>query len=567
MGIVPEDRYFELFEQMIDCMTDFEHFSRERFVDVLCRLSELFRISKGVTEFYTNEMKEMKGEGEIMCDYDNGEDGVPIIQLRIVSKSHAVIKGTIYRPEHEFPLSEKEMDRLVMIERSLLSFISRNRLSDAIETLGFHDDFGYRNRRSYMRHIEFLAGRGELGGRFTAAMINLLHFTIINQDIGRQNADKVMRRFYEAMREVTGPDGDVSRLGGDNFLVLFRNENTDRFLETINGIPICYDDDADKRVMVEARAGIYRIPEDFRYEAPGDIMDKLMRSYQAAKQSVDATVLYYDEMLGRRKEQDMRIQLLFGPALKNREFRIYYQPKVNVETGEIVGAEALCRWFHEGKMISPADFIPVLEQTTDICALDFYVLESVCADIRRWLDSGWEPVRVSVNLSRKHLINVDLLSDIFSIIDRNDIPHKYIEIELTETTTDVEFRVLKNVVSGLQAQGICTSVDDFGMGYSSLNLIREIPWNVLKIDRCFLPADDESEESVTSLMYRHVVAMARDMGLECITEGVETAKQIEILRGNHCLYAQGFIFDKPLPKEEFEELLSTHRYDISKLLK
>ena len=249
MGIVPEDRYFELFEQMIDCVTDFEHFSRERFVDVLCRLSELFRISKGVTEFYTNEMKEMKGEGEIMCDYDNGEDGVPIIQLRVVSKSHAVIKGTIYRPENEFPLSEKEMDRLVMIERSLLSFISRNRLADAIETLGFHDDFGYRNRRSFMRHIELLAGRGEIGGRFTAAMINLLHFTIINQDIGRQNSDKVMRRFYEALNEAAGPDGDVSRLGGDNFLVLFRNENTDRFLETINGIPICYDDDADKRVM------------------------------------------------------------------------------------------------------------------------------------------------------------------------------------------------------------------------------------------------------------------------------------------------------------------------------
>ena len=195
------------------------------------------------------------------------------------------------------------------------------------------------------------------------------------------------------------------------------------------------------------------------------------------------------------------------------------------------------------------------------------MIDSVCADIRRWLDNGFEPVRVSVNLSRKHLVNTDLLSDIFSIIDRNNVPHDYIEIELTETTTDVEFRVLKEVVSGLQANGICTSVDDFGMGYSSLNLIREIPWNVLKIDRCFLPADDESEESITSLMYRHVVAMALDMGLECITEGVETAKQIKILRGNHCLFAQGFIFDKPLPKEQFEELLGTHRYDISKLMK
>ena len=567
MGTVSESRFVELFEQYIDCMTDADHFSRERLVDLLRQLSDLFRISKGVTEFYTSELKEMKGEGEVMCDFDNGRGGSPIVKIRFVTKSQAVVKGTLYRPDDEFPLTEREIERINLIERALLSFISRNRLANAIETLGFYDDFGYRNRRAFMRRIEQLTGRGEIGGRFTAAMINLLHFTIINQDIGRQNADKVMLGFYEEIRKVIEPDGEVGRLGGDNFLVLFRNENTDRFLEIINGIPVCYDKAADRRVTVSARAGLYRIPVDFRFETQGDIMDKLLRSYYAAKQSINSTVCYYDEMLGRRREQDMRIQQLFVPALKNREIRVYYQPKVNVETGEIGGAEALCRWFHEGKMISPAEFIPILEQTTDVCALDFYVLDSVCADIRRWLDNGFEPVRVSVNLSRKHLVNTDLLSDIFSIIDRNNVPHDYIEIELTETTTDVEFRVLKEVVSGLQANGICTSVDDFGMGYSSLNLIREIPWNVLKIDRCFLPADDESEESITSLMYRHVVAMALDMGLECITEGVETAKQIKILRGNHCLFAQGFIFDKPLPKEQFEELLGTHRYDISKLMK
>ena len=210
----------------------------------------------------------------------------------------------------------------------------------------------------------------------------------------------------------------------------------------------------------------------------------------------------------------------------------------------------------------PGQFIPVLEQNTDICQLDFYMLETACEHLRKWLNEGRNVVRISVNLSRKHLMNVDLLDRLLSIIDRHLIPHEYIEIELTETTTEVEFNSLKRVVSGLQKVGIFTSVDDFGMGYSSLNLIRELPWNVLKIDRCFVPPDDETDTSTTSLMYKHVIAMTQDMGLECITEGVETRRQVDVLRKNHCGIAQGFFFDKPLPVEEFEKRLDQQFYPI-----
>ena len=204
--------------------------------------------------------------------------------------------------------------------------------------------------------------------------------------------------------------------------------------------------------------------------------------------------------------------------------------------------------------------VSVLEQNTEICRLDFHKLGMVCADINRWLAEGKRPVRVSVNLSRKHLADLNLLEHLMKIIDEGQTPHEYVEMELTETTTDVGFRDLKRIVSGLQQEWICTSVDDFGMGYSSLNLIREVPWNVLKIDRCFLPSDEEEENSPTSLMYKHVVAMARDLGLECVTEGVETAKQVEILKKNHCQVAQGFFFDRPLPVEEFEKRLDRQYY-------
>ena len=567
MNLVPSDRFYALFEQMVEEMNNIENFDRDRFVAVLNQLSELFRISKGVTEFYTNENKEKIGEGEIIIDFDNGKGGPAIIYHRIVTKSQAVIKGTIYRAEDEEPLSECDLKRLDLIVLQLLSFVARNRLASAIEALGFYDDLGYKNRRAFFRQVENLYGQNKLNGNYSAIMMNMRHFSIINQDIGRSNGDIVLRNFYKLLSAIADTDGIVSRLGGDSFIALLRNELVEHITSILRGVPIYYDRENEKRVLVSASAGIYHIPEDFTFENASDIMDKILSAYQSAKRPGNESITYYSENMLKKKDNDMRIMQLFEPAISKKEFKVFYQPKVDVETGEVIGAEALCRWIHGDDIISPAEFIPVLEQGNDICRLDFYILDVVCSDIRRWLDACIEPVRTSVNLSRKHLVDIDLLQHIIDIIDSHNVPHQYIEIELTETTTDVEFRVLKRVVSGLQELGIYTSVDDFGMGYSSLNLIREIPWNVLKIDRCFLPADDENESSVTSLMYRHVVAMALDIGLECITEGVETTKQIEILRANHCRYAQGYIFDKPLPRDRFEKILNMHRYDLEEILK
>ena len=191
------------------------------------------------------------------------------------------------------------------------------------------------------------------------------------------------------------------------------------------------------------------------------------------------------------------------------------------------------------------------------------MLEQVCGHLRKWLDGGKKPGRISVNFSRRHMTNAQLVDDIIEIIDRYNVPHKYIEIELTETTTDVEFKDLKRVVENLQEHGIGTSVDDFGMGYSSLNLIRVVPWNVLKVDRIFVPMDNESKDSIRSVMFKYVIAMAKELGLECIIEGVETRAQLEMLRDIGCEEVQGYLFDKPLPLDEFEKRLDMERYDIS----
>lgn len=247
---------------------------------------------------------------------------------------------------------------------------------------------------------------------------------------------------------------------------------------------------------------------------------------------------------------------LFPEALKNEEFQVFYQPKVSLKNYRLVGAEALCRWKHGGEMIPPFKFIPTLEAGQDICTLDFYMIEHVCRDIVKWLDEGKRVVRVSVNLSRRHFANENLLDDLFNIINKYDFPNKYIEIELTETSNDVDFKDLKRVVTALSEQGIHTSIDDFGMGYSSLNLLRELPWNTLKIDRSLLPVDGDGESN-TAVIMQYVIAMAQTLGIECIAEGVETVDQIKILKDKNCFLGQGFYFDKPLEKNIFEERLDS----------
>ena len=554
------DYYIQL-ERFLNALVSYGNNDLSEIKETLAELCKYFGVSKGVTKFYKSVVHEKSGIGEEIVCYDDGTEGVEFIKKRIVTKSMTVAKCIVYRHRDALPLSEEDTQRVTMIMDMILSFISRNRLEDIVERLTFFDDNGYRNLRSFIRYLEQLNENNDFSKR-TAVHFNLRHFSLINREIGRSSGDVVIRNYFDLLEKTIGDKGLICRVGGDNFVAIFKDDILEAVLDILNGVPIVYDVNNTKRIMVSASTGVFRIPDGFIYERPDDIMDRIVSSSRAAKNGGKESIVFFDDDMIVDKEKTMQIQQLFPQAMQKGEFKVFYQPKIDIDTGEIVGAEALCRWFRNGKVIPPIDFIPILEQTTDICRLDFYMLNHVCRDIRQWLDEGRKVVRISVNLSRKHMMDIDLLERIIGIVDMNRVPHQYIEIELTETTTDVEFRDLKRVVSGLQQAGICTSVDDFGMGYSSLNLIREIPWNVLKVDKSFLPVDNDNEASTRSIMFKYVVAMAKELGLECIAEGVETRNQVQVLRDNRCLFAQGFYFDRPLPIEDFEKRLATHHYNV-----
>lgn len=557
---IPEQamRFNELFCQLVSAMTQVDEVNFPEIENLLVEMCFLFRLSKTETYLYNSLEDEKQDKGERLSCYDTGA-GEPVMSLRIVSSILTVGVTTVYMKPDVRPLTDEERASVELVMRTVLHFLSRDRFKKVIERLAFKDDAGYHNLRSlqnYNRKV-FVEGRG---CSMAAIRYNLRHFSMLNRDLGRRAADTALWNHYKLIEEKAGKDGTVCRLDGDNFVAICRLEYLDALLACLDEANVVYDEREGKTVSISANAGVYVVPDNLIYAIHDeDIRNRVFQSYLEAMSGKRGHVVFYDESLAHRRDKIIRAQQAFHEALRRKEFFTVYQPKVNIKTGKIAGAEALCRWYHNGELVLPGDFIPALEETNDICSLDFYMLANVCRDIRHWLDEGRDVVRISVNLSRKHMINRNLLEEVREIIDEYKVPHQYLEFECTETTTDVEFGVLHRIVNGMQKMGISMAVDDYGVGYSSLNLLRGIPWNTVKIDRSILPVNAfEPDNRQLSVVLKHVLAMIKEIGMECVVEGVETQHQLDLLREMDCDVVQGFYFDRPLRVEDFEKRMQTH---------
>lgn len=523
-------------------------------MDHLCRT---LRIAKVEADFYENLGYEEEKWGGRAVFYHRGECDPErgIIHEEWTEEGNRMRYG-IYPVMGEPDWDETELGKIQVFLKILLTFNGRIRMQQMVERLTFRDqELGMYNMAWFMKCTNQIISRGEIG-KYAACQFNMRHFSVVNQQIGRERANRVMGKYIRQFQEVLGKNELVCRVSGDSFVVLFQKKKLDMVMEYLKGRGVVYDEKEGKRVWVATHAGYYMIPAGC--DSAANIVECLETAINMARNVRKTDYAFFDAELMQGIRVGKMIEANLPEALEKEEFHVYYQPKIQLKNYHMVGAEALCRWFQNGKIVAPGEFIPVLEKSKLICMLDFYMLEHVCQDIRRWMDEGREIVTVSVNLSRVHMGDMDLLDNIIAIVDKYQVPHEYIEIELTETGTDVGFEHLKSLVSGLREHGFSTSVDDFGTGYSSMNLIRELPWNVLKIDKSFLPdkLDDDRQKRV---MFRHLVSLAQDMDIECIVEGVESVEQVKLLKESNCYLAQGFYFDRPLAVTEFEEKLSEIR--------
>lgn len=395
--------------------------------------------------------------------------------------------------------------------------------------------------------------------RYAYMTFDVDNFKYINEMFGYEYGNKVLIHIAKTVKEFAKPGELYARISSDNFaMLLFDTETQEELTERINVLFKRIVEPGETGAVLNVcslsfSCGIYRI------EGKQDINTARANANLArteSKRSVLDEIVFYDEKLKARRVEEKELEYEAEQALANKEFLVYFQPKYDVETEKIIGAEALVRWEHPVRgMLSPGLFVPLFESNGFITEVDLYVLERVCELIEGWMNAGIPPICISVNLSRVHLYERDLVKSLFEVVSRHNVPTEYIEFELTESAFYEETEGLLRIMSEIKAAGFRISMDDFGSGYSSLNLLRRLPVDVLKLDRVFLEdCEVEDDETRGKRIVMHVISMAKDLKMEVLAEGVETLDQKQFLQNARCDMIQGYYYARPMPVKEFELL-------------
>ncbi|MCP5299456.1 MAG: EAL domain-containing protein [Chromatiaceae bacterium] len=441
----------------------------------------------------------------------------------------------------------------------IMADISQLKKSEAsLERLAHFDPLtGLPNRlliQSRLAHA--LAHAHRESGRVAVLFVDLDHFKNINDSLGHPVGDDLLQALTARLNQRLRGDDTFGRLGGDEFLIILddveRPEDAASIArELIALLEAPFTLPGGNEIYIGASIGISMYPDD------GDQASQLIQHadaamYQAKEQGRN-TLRFYTPALTEAVNRRMVLESRMRRGLAQREFLVYYQPQVEIASGRVVGCEALVRWNDpELGLVSPADFIPLAEDTGLIIPLGELVLDEACRQFRAWLDHGLPPFCLSINLSGRQLLRYDIIRQIGGAIDRYDLPAERLKFELTESMIMGRGEESAAMLSAIKALGVKLSIDDFGTGYSSLAYLKRFPIDELKIDRsfvCDIPNDTNDAEIAAT-----IIAMANNLHLSVVAEGVETRRQADFLAGHGCRVCQGYLFSPPVPAEAFEAL-------------
>lgn len=372
-------------------------------------------------------------------------------------------------------------------------------------------------------------------------------FKIVNDLYGEKFGDEILDFIQKQLREICDERQFYVNLRSDVFMVVTEykgEEELEAFIRSLNGIINSF-----KSVKLQMSYGVYTV-EDREMELR-QMEDRAAMARKTAKNSVIGNIVFYKEQLKDSLYNRRFIEENMQAAVTERQYLMYLQPKYSIERNRIIGAEALVRWRHpERGMIYPDQFIPVIEENGFIRKVDYYIWEEACRFIRRCSDEGLSPCPISVNVSRVHLQDDEVIRRLDGMIVKNGISRQLLELEITET---VDNEQVSRKAYQLKEEGYKLLMDDFGSGYSSLNILLETPFDLIKLDKKFMENMMLSDKG--RLILEQVVAMANKLGLELLAEGVETKEQVELLRNIGCDQVQGYYYAKPMPAEDFFLLL------------
>ncbi len=372
-------------------------------------------------------------------------------------------------------------------------------------------------------------------------------FKLINETYGVEVGDELLQFFNDSLALVCTEEQPFCRLTADVFMIVTVFDKRDDLVAFIRKIEsmLCGYNDMEYRLVFGVAEVDDRTAHTRRHG------DNASLARQLIKGNALENIGFYNSNMKSKLQQTQAIEDDMHKALLNGEFLMYLQPKHSIKTGKIIGAEALARWQHPTKgMISPGDFIPVFEQNGFILKLDSFIWEEACKRIRSWINNGIAPVPISVNVSREYLQTFDVVEKVQSLLKKYDVPISLLELEITESLDGIG---VDDIVKRMKDAGFTMLMDDFGSGYSSLNMLKTTQFDVLKIDRSFLSEFMESARG--RKIIEHTISMSQDIGLDIIAEGVETIEQAEFLSECGCDSAQGFYYSKPIPVAEFDKRL------------
>lgn len=439
-----------------------------------------------------------------------------------------------------------------ILKKRLQNMIQMREAKETIDTLVEDSMTGLFTQEAFVRSAERII-RENPEKKYDILSVNISDLSLINDTYGYPEGTKVICYVAEGLRRVLSKeDAIVARAYADHFLVLLargaRKGKVDKIVNKMHTYVATYPGNINLRLYY----GVYHVDE-----AESEIMamcQRAMLTGESLKGQREVDVAYYEESVRKALVNEMFILDALDSALENEEFKVYLQPKYEASTGKMVGAEALVRWIHpERGMITPNEFVPVLEKSGGITKLDHYIWDKTAEFIENWIKCEGTYVPISVNVSRKDIFNMNLLETFMEILEKHHLEPKHMHIEITESTYAENMAELIETVHELRKQGFLIEMDDFGTAYSSLNLLAQLPLDILKLDMNFVRQIDKSEAN--TLIVDAIIQLAKRMELLVIAEGVEEERQARMLKDMNCDMIQGYYYAKPMPEEEFRKLL------------
>jgi diguanylate cyclase (GGDEF)-like protein len=449
---------------------------------------------------------------------------------------------------------------IVRARQLVLNVEQRKRAEERIRHLAYHDALTDLPNRSLLedRLTTALAQAHRKSRMLALLYLDLDRFKRVNDTLGHSLGDHILQSVAERLTSIVREADTVARVGGDEFTILLPEisqaqdaiDVADRILRELRR-PVMVDH---RELPATTSMGIAFYPDDAE-EADTLLRNADIAMYRAKEQGRDNYQLYTAAMNARIAER-FAVENDLRRALDRNEFVVYYQPQVDLSSQQIVGVEALVRWEHPTRgLMLPADFIPVAEESGLIVPLGEWVLRTACAQAKAWQEAGLPPIRLAVNLSGRQFQQRNLSEMVERALNETSLEPRYLQLEITETVVmhDMDFTIA--TLNNLKAMGIQIAIDDFGCGHSSLNYLKRLPIDDVKIDRSFVHdlATDPSDAAIVG----SVVAMTRELNLNVVAEGVETEEQLAFLKERQCDVVQGFLFSRPVPPDAVEKIIAS----------